>query len=177
MRRPPKGLHRRQYSRVSSSSSRLSTLSNAAIGFVVCFAEKAEEVVLTRKFTQSGDLETRQRKVIGIQIDRDDLRRIGDQIIQEIASSGRDRNDAVVRFQIEGVEIDGGVFPYLVINEALEHKGENAFQGTTWGPPALYERLGPKGYSSCETASSSPKPCARYATRDRRFYPVPFALL
>ena len=71
--------------------------------------------------------------MIGIEVDGDDLRRIGGQIIENVAAARGDGDQPMVGLEIERLQIDVGVFPDLVIHKPLKHKGEQALQHAALG--------------------------------------------
>ena len=64
-----------------------------------------------------------------VEIDRGDARRIGDEIGQDIAAAGRDRDHMAVRRDRECLKIDFRIFPDLRIDEPLEQaQGEEMLE-------------------------------------------------
>ncbi len=73
---------------------------------------------------RGGEFQFVERDMRAAQVKRRDLRRIGDQIGQDIAAARRDRDHPAVRHDLQGFEIDFRVFPDLRIDKALEQRRE-----------------------------------------------------
>src|SRR5215472_7744642 len=82
-----------------------------AICFVVCFAKKTEEGFIVREIGERRKLQARQRYMIVVEIDRDDLGRSGGGIVQNVPPAEGDRDQAVVRLKLQRLEIDLRIFP------------------------------------------------------------------
>src|SRR5579864_8880163 len=100
-----------------------------AIGAVVGLTEEAEELLMRRQIPERRQFQPGQRDVVGIEIHRNDLRRIGGEIVQHVAAARCDGQDAMVRLKFQSREIDIGIFPDLVIDKALKHKRKKPLQG------------------------------------------------
>src|SRR5438105_9258158 len=74
------------------------------IGLVVGLAEEAEEFLIGRKVLERRQFQPRECDVIGIQIDGYDLRRIGGEIVQDVATARRDRDETMVRLELKGFQ-------------------------------------------------------------------------
>ena len=61
-----------------------------------------------------------------VQVDGEDLGRIGGEVGEHVAAAGGDRDDPRARLQLQRLQIDVGVFPDLRIDKALEGEGEDA---------------------------------------------------
>jgi len=96
MRRPLSGICFCQWRRVKLVAQH--GIENFRVGLVVGVPKEAEELV-ERQMRQRGDLQPRQRDVIVVEIDGDDLLRIRGQIIHHIAAARRDGDEPVMRFQ------------------------------------------------------------------------------
>src|SRR5262245_36583895 len=71
--------------------------------------------------------------MVWIEIDRDNPRRPGGKIVEDIASARRDRDEAVMGLKRQRVEVDPGLFPYLVVDKSLEHEREQPVQDAALG--------------------------------------------
>ena len=99
-----------------------------AVGLVVGLAEEAEEFLVRGKVGERSQLQPRQGDMVGVEIDGDDLRRIGGQIVENIAAPRGDGDQPVVGLKVEGLQIDVRIFPDLVVHKPLKHQGEQALQ-------------------------------------------------
>ena len=99
-----------------------------AVGLVVGLPEEAEERVVRGKVDERRKLEPRQGDMVGVEIDGDNLRRICGQVVENVAAAGGNGDQPVVRLEIEGSQIDIGVFPDLVVHKSLKHQGEQTLQ-------------------------------------------------
>ena len=69
-----------------------------------------------------------QRHMRGVEIDRNNLRRIGRQIRKDVAAAAGNRGDSVARLDRQRLHIDDRVFPYLGIDQPLERERESAVE-------------------------------------------------
>src|SRR5882672_8685666 len=71
--------------------------------------------------------------MVGIEIDRDDALRSGREVVQDIAPARGDGDQPVLRPKPQGFDVDGRIFPNLVVDKPLEHQGEESLEGTPFG--------------------------------------------
>ena len=77
---------------------------------------------------QRRQLQPGQRDMIGIEIDGDDLCRLGGQIIEDVAAARGDGDQPVMGLKLQRLQIHAGIFPDLVIDKALKHQGKKPLQ-------------------------------------------------
>ena len=82
---------------------------------------------------QPRQLQPRQRDMVGVQVQGDDFRLRAGKVIQDVAAAAGDGQHAVMRRQLQRLQIHAGIFPYLVIDEALKHQGEKPLHGAPAG--------------------------------------------
>jgi hypothetical protein len=63
-----------------------------------------------------------------VEVERHDPGRVGEQVVEDVAAARRDGHDPAVRFEIERFQIDDGIFPDLVIDEAGEPDREQPIE-------------------------------------------------
>ena len=95
-----------------------------AVEFVVGAAEEEEEILVAGQVLDGGQLQLQHAKMAAVEIDRLDVLRLVDEIIEDVAAAGGDGEHPAFRRQGEGLEVDPRVLPNLVVNEAVEPKGE-----------------------------------------------------
>ena len=104
----------------------------AAVGGEICFfvgrAEEAVEGVVGRQQARRGELQLRQRHVRAVQVDGDDLLRVGGQVGEHVAAARGDGDHARMRLQRQRPHVDVRVFPDLRVDEPAEGEGEDALQ-------------------------------------------------
>ena len=104
----------------------------------------AEESVVEIVVGQAADarkLEPVERDVRSREIERGDAGGVGDQIRQDIAAAGRDRDHVVIRRDRQRLEIDVRVFPDLRIDQSLEQARKGKLQQALSG----HQRASPNG--------------------------------
>ncbi len=90
------------------------------VGVRIRFAEEPVERAIRGELADRGELELRQRHMRPVQVDRKDFGRVGGQVGEHVAAAGGDRRDPFAGLQLQGLQIDLWVFPYLRIDETLE---------------------------------------------------------
>ena len=75
-----------------------------------------------------GQFQPREAHVVGIEINRHDPFGLVHQIVEDIAAAAGDRQEARFRRESEGLGIDPGVLPDLVVDKALEPHREHALE-------------------------------------------------
>ena len=98
-----------------------------AVELVVPAAEKEEEVLIARQILNGRELQLEQAEMAPVQIDRGDMLRLVDQVIEDVAAAGGNRQHAALRRERERLEIDARILPNLVVNKTIEPEGEQAF--------------------------------------------------
>jgi len=63
--------------------------------------------------------------------------RILKQIVDRVAPAGRDRQNARILIEPEGLNIDSRIFPYLVVNKRVEPDREHLLEYALAGAEAL----------------------------------------
>ena len=63
-----------------------------------------------------------------IEVNRVNVLRLVDEIIEDVAASGRDGEHPAFGSQGEGFEINPRVLPNLVVNETIEPEGEQSLR-------------------------------------------------
>ena len=98
------------------------------VGGFIGLAEEAVERLPGRQVADRGELQPVERHMGAAEIDRGDAAGIGDQIGEDVATSGRDRHHVALRRQRQRLHVDLGVLPNLRIDQALERPGEHDFE-------------------------------------------------
>ena len=80
---------------------------------------------------QGGNLQPAQRDMRGVQINGDDLARIGGQVRQRIAAATGDRQDAPAGRDFQRGHVGLRIFPDLRVDQPLEGKGKRALEQAT----------------------------------------------
>ncbi len=83
---------------------------------------------MIRQVLERLKLQPRQRDVIGIEVDGDDVLGPGDEIVQDVATTRSDCDQSMMRLQLQRIEIDNRIFPDLVVDKAPEHQREETLQ-------------------------------------------------
>ena len=55
------------------------------------------------------------------------------EVVQDIAPARSDGDQPVLRPELQGFDVDGGVFPNLVVDKPLEHQGEKTLERAAFG--------------------------------------------
>src|SRR5262249_49723184 len=112
-------------------------------------AEEREEVA-ERERPDAGPLQLEQVVLPGIRIHRDDAR-ARERVVEGVAARAGDDHHPVGGPEAEGLAVDGGIFPALVVHEAVapeqaEEPPVDEPAGTTepheWKPPASCSTTG-----------------------------------
>lgn len=74
------------------------------------------------------DFQPPQCDMRGVEIDRDDLGRVGNQIGQDVAAARRDGDDAAVGLDLQRLHVDDRIFPDLRIDQSLEGEGKGTVE-------------------------------------------------
>ena len=85
------------------------------------------ERLVRGKLVGSGELQSRQRYMRAVQIDRENGCGIGGQVGEDVAAARRDGDHSCAGLQRQRFQVDFRVFPDLRIDEAAEGEGEDAF--------------------------------------------------
>ena len=96
-------------------------------------AEETGRNLVARQIGKRRKLESRQRDVIGVEIDRDDTLGVRGQIVQNVATARGDGDQRVMRLKRERFHVDIGVFPDLVVDKSLEHHREETLKRAALG--------------------------------------------
>ena len=96
------------------------------VQLIIRTAKEQEEVFIARQVFNRGKLQFQDAKVTPVEIDGLNMFRLMDQIVEDVAAAGGDRQHPAFRRQGQGLEIDAGVFPNLVVNETIEPEGEES---------------------------------------------------
>ena len=109
------------------------------VGARIGVAEEAAERFVIRQMLEGAELEPAERDMGAVEIDGDDLGRVGGQIGEGVAAARGDGRDAIARAEAQRLEIDDRVFPDLRIDEAAEGGGEQALEhaGAAQRPAAM----------------------------------------
>ena len=113
---------------------------------------------------EGAELESAERDMGAVEIDGDDLGRVGGQIGEGVAAARGDGRDAIARAEAQRLEIDDRIFPDLRIDEAAKRGGEQAFEhaGAAQRPAAVNRRAqafaggAPRGANGMLHTSSHP---------------------
>src|SRR5215472_1124558 len=93
-------------------------------------AEEAIEGAVIRQVLRRRQLESRQCEMCGVEVDGDDLRGIGEEIIEHVATAGGDRQHAARGLEAERFEVDAWILPDLVVDQAMKPDREEPFRKT-----------------------------------------------
>ena len=77
-----------------------------AVQLVIGAAEEEEEILVAGQVLDGGQLQFQHAKMAAVQIDRVDMLRLVDEIIQDVAATGGDGEHPAFGRQREGLEID-----------------------------------------------------------------------
>ena len=91
-------------------------------------AEEFEEGFVIGQSLHGSEFQPCQRDVRRIEIDSDDRSRISAKVIHDVATARGDRNDPALGRELQGFEIDNGIFPDLVVDKASEPHRKQALE-------------------------------------------------
>lgn len=89
-----------------------------------------------------GELEPVQRDMRGVEIDGGDRGGTGEQVVEHVAAARRDRHQPALRRQRQRLEIDGGIFPDLIVDEVPEPAREEPVEQAAGRVAALEHGVG-----------------------------------
>ncbi len=98
------------------------------IAVAVGVGEKAAKAGMIGQPLDRHAFQIVERDMRRVEVDRNDLRRIGRQIGKDIAPAAGDRRDSVAGFDRQRLHVDDRVFPYLGIDQAFESERKSAVQ-------------------------------------------------
>ena len=88
------------------------------IGARIGWTEEAVERFIVGQVLQRAKLQPAERDMGAVEVDSDDLGRIGGQIGQRVAAARGDGGDALAGTEPQGFEVDDRIFPNLRVDEA-----------------------------------------------------------
>jgi hypothetical protein len=98
------------------------------VGAVPGDTEEPEERRVVVEMLQRGDLQAGQRDMRRVEVDGDNLGRIGGQVVEDVAAARRDRHDPAGGIDRQRREIDRRVFPDLIVDETREPEGDETVE-------------------------------------------------
>ena len=98
------------------------------IAAAVGVGEKAAKAGVIGKPLDRHAFQIVEGNMRGVEVDRDDLRRVGRQIGEDVAAPARDRRDPVARRDCQRLHVDHRIFPDLGIDETLERQRKSAVE-------------------------------------------------
>ena len=90
-------------------------------------AEEVEKRHMVGQPPQTFDLQPVQRDMRAVEIDRDDLGGIGDQVRKHVAAARGDRGDPVGRSEPQRLHVDDRILPDLRVYEIAKREREQPF--------------------------------------------------
>ena len=98
-----------------------------AVQLVVGAAKEKEKILVAGQVLDRGQLQFQHAKMGAIEIDGVNVFGLVDEIIEDVAAAGRDGEHPAFGSEREGLEIDPGILPNLVVDKAIEPKSEQSF--------------------------------------------------
>jgi len=100
------------------------------VGLVLGLAEETVERLVVGQVTGRRQLQAGQSDVAAVEVDSNDLARIGRKVGEDVAATRGDRDQPCAGLQRERTQVDDGIFPDLRIDQAAKGEGEDALENT-----------------------------------------------
>ena len=95
---------------------------------VIRIGEEAAEAFVIGQLLDRDEFQMIERDMRGVEVDRDDLGRVGDQIGKDVAAAARDRRDSLARLDRQRLHVDDRILPDLGIDQSPEGQRESAVE-------------------------------------------------